>query len=276
MKYFIKSKKVKKSESVYKQKNHNECLGRTAEYFLSKMYLHPNLETIFKNDLINLSCIEKDISKFKKLKDYYPLLEYIGNRNHKYDFEYLDCRDCRNCRNCRDCRDCTDCRDCIHESKKYVSLKTNFKGSKVCPQVIGQTTFKKYRTHFHLDENISMDEMKRYMIENIDKILKEYINYTFHCDIIYYVKKKCTSQLFIIKHNEEKVKNIHFERSSISFSHIEKSKEWNESTTIYYLYEGKKYSIGEFQIHQHRNIIKFRWNFHHLLSLFRFEKIEII
>ena len=50
----------------------------------------------------------------------------------------------------------------------------------------------------------------------------------------------------------------------ILFSHNKKKNQWNESTTI----SINNISIGEFQVHNHRDCIKFRWTFENLLKLF--------
>ncbi len=244
---------VQKTEN--KRKNHNECLGRTVEYFISKMYFDGNIDTIFKPELVNLKLIEKDTELFEKLKTYYPYLTYTGNSDNKYDFKYIDIND--------------------GEKTKYVSVKTNFNGKKVCPQVIGQTTFKKYKSYFKIDENYTKPELKIYIMEHIDEILKEYLKFTFHCDIIYYFKERKTSGLHIIKYDENRVHNVEFEKGFVSFSHIKNNKDWNESSTVYYTLNDKTVSIGEFQVHNHRDNIKFRWNFDKIIELCGFEIIKV-
>ncbi len=241
---------------LLKKKNHNECLGRTVEYLLSKLYLNPNVDQIFKSELIDLQLVQKDVELFERVKDHYPYLEYIGNSDNKYDFKYVDIDN--------------------HQSVKYVSVKTNFNGYKVCPQVIGQTTLKKFRTYFQLDESYDIVKIKSYIIENISELLKAYIQNTFHCDILYYVKQKGKGKksiLKIIQYNSSKIGQIVFDPEKISFSHMVKNKEWNESTTVYYNVGEKRLSIGEFQIHNHRDNIKFRWSFQ---SLFDFLDLDII
>ena len=256
-----KEEKEEKEEIINqkKRKNHNECLGRTVEYLISKIYfnceIEQNIDTIFKPELINLKLVENDIDLFEKLKIYYPYLTYIGNNDNKYDFKYVDIND--------------------GEKTKFVSVKSNFNGKKVCPQIIGQTTFKKYKSYFQIDENCIISELKMYIINNIDIILKEYLKYTFHCDIIYYFKERKRNGLHIIKYNEELLHTMVFEKSLILFSHIKNNKDWNESSTIYYILNDKIISIGEFQIHNNRDNIKFRWNFDKIVQLCGFEIIEI-
>lgn len=238
-----------------KKKNHNECLGRTVEYFISKIYFDEAIDTIFKPELVNLKLIEKDIELFEKLKTHYPYLIYTGNIDNKYDFKYIDIND--------------------GEKTKYVSVKTNFNGKKVCPQVIGQTTFKKYKSYFKIDENYTKAELKIYIMEHIDEILKEYLKYTFHCDILYYFKERKNSGLYIIKYDENRLNNVKFEKGFVSFSHIKNNKDWNESSTVYYTLNNQTLSIGEFQVHNNRDNIKFRWNFDIIIQLCGFEIIKV-
>jgi hypothetical protein len=79
----------------------------------------------------------------------------------------------------------------------------------------------------------------------------------------------------IIPYTLEKMAQIQFEPEYLSFSHIEKSRIWNESSTLYYTQKGIKYSIGEFQIHRHRKVIKFRWIFQSIFQLFDLQIIYI-
>ena len=65
--------------------------------------------------------------------------------------------------------------------------------------------------------------------------------------------------------------NINWSNYTISFSHILKNKEWNESTCI----SINGFTIGEFQVHNHRDCIKFRWAFEKLLQFFN-NNFEII
>ena len=96
-------------------------------------------------------------------------------------------------------------------------------------------------------------------------LLKIYALNTFDCPIVYYNKYK--NLLLLVKIKEY----INWENYEIFFSHIKKNKKWNESSTIII----NNISIGEFQIHNHRDCIKFRWSFEKLLNLFK-DNFEII
>ena len=139
-----------------------------------------------------------------------------------------------------------------------LSAKTTKKDGKVCPQVIGQPSKKKFCEFFNIDLSVSLLEIKEYIISNISNMLNIYFDLTFDCPIIYFNKKSNVLQL--IKLTEK----INWNQYLIEFSHIKKNKQWNESSTI----SINNTSIGEFQLHKHRDCIKFRWCFEKLLKHF--------
>ena len=139
-----------------------------------------------------------------------------------------------------------------------LSAKTTKKDGKVCPQVIGQPSKKKFCEFFNIELSVSLLEIKEYIISNISNMLNIYFDLTFDCPIIYYNKKSNVLQL--IKLTEK----IDWSQYLIEFSHIKKNKQWNESSTI----SINNTSIGEFQLHKHRDCIKFRWCFEKLLKHF--------
>jgi hypothetical protein len=143
-----------------------------------------------------------------------------------------------------------------------LSAKSTKKDYKVCPQVIGQPSKKKFCQFFEIDLSLSYDQIKIYIQTNITKLLETYFHYTFDCPILYYNEDK--NNLWFIKNHT----NINWDDINIEFSHIKKNKTWNESSSIYF----NGYSIGEFQIHNHRDNIKFRWNLLNLLICFHNEK----
>jgi hypothetical protein len=148
-----------------------------------------------------------------------------------------------------------------------LSAKTTKKDGKVCPQVIGQPSKKKFCEFFNIKIGVSLLEIKDYIYSNITNMLNIYFDLTFDCPIIYFNKKSNVLQL--IKLTEK----IDWSKYSIEFSHIKKNKVWNESSSI----SIHNITIGEYQIHKHRNCIKFRWSFEKLLTLFKdnFNIIEL-
>ena len=139
-----------------------------------------------------------------------------------------------------------------------LSAKTTKKDFKVCPQVIGQPSKKKFCEHFEIDISLTSEQIKEYIVTNIEKLLKTYFEYTFYCPIIYY--NEHSNVLWLIKNHT----NIDWDNCIIEFSHIKKNKNWNESTSVTI----NGYSMGEFQFHNHRDNIKFRWNLGNLIYCF--------
>ena len=139
-----------------------------------------------------------------------------------------------------------------------LSAKTTKKNGKVCPQVIGQPSKKKFCEFFNIDLSVSLEEIKEYIVSNLANMLNIYFDLTFDCPIIYFNKKSNVLQL--IKLTEK----IDWNNYLIEFSHIKKNKQWNESSTI----SINNTTIGEFQLHKHRDCIKFRWCFEKLLKHF--------
>lgn len=208
-----------------------EDLGKIFEMAICLLY------EIEYNGKYKYSLQEADIIKDRlyKLKSIFPFrLEHIAKNGNKYDFATIN-----------------------NDVKIYLSAKTTKKNCKVCPQVIGQPTKRKFCEFFGIDCNL--EQIKNYIETNVKLLLETYIIHTFSCPIIYYNKYKDT--ILFIKLKE----NIDFTVNSISFSHIKRNKRWNESSSVII---GNN-TIGEFQIHNHRDCIKFRWSFEKLLSLYK-------
>lgn len=146
-----------------------------------------------------------------------------------------------------------------------LSIKTTKKNAKVCPQVIGQPSKKNFCKYFNLvNETNDVKIIKEYIQSNIKPMLKTYMSTTFCCPIIYY--NKDSDLLLFIKQKAD----INWNDYNIDFSHITKSKNWNESTTI----SINNTNIGEFQVHNKRDCVKFRWSFENLINMFN-ENFEI-
>jgi hypothetical protein len=151
--------------------------------------------------------------------------------------------------------------------EKHLSAKTSKRDGMVCPQVIGQPTKKKFCQYFKLPEGSTNDVIKEYIVANYRDMLIEYWNFTFDCPTIYYNKKRNKLIYVTIK------KDIEWWDFEYDFTHIINKKKWNESTTL----KIGPVSIGEFQVHKHRNGVKFRWSFENLLKAFpdHFEVLEL-
>ena len=149
-----------------------------------------------------------------------------------------------------------------------LSAKTNKKGGKVSPQVLGQATVSTFCKHFNLTVTTTPPEIKQYILDNISSMLPKYYSYTFDADILYYNESK--GKILFIQRKDD----ICWEDYPVSFTRntidSDSASYWNESSSI--SIDGK--NIGEFQVHNHRNCIKFRWNFENLLVIFK-EKFDI-
>ena len=154
---------------------------------------------------------------------------------------------------------------CVDDSSIKLSAKTSKKDGKVCPQIIGQPSRKKFCEYFALTADYDVEKIKDYILNNVTSMLCVYLSNTFDCPIIYYNKNRDLVQFIKMK------QPIDWSLYKIEFSHINKMKKWNESTTI----SINNICIGEFQVHNHRDCIKFRWAFEKLLALFG-EHFEII
>lgn len=154
---------------------------------------------------------------------------------------------------------------CKDNETIHLSAKTTKKDGKVCPQVIGQPSKEKFCRFFEINISSTHEEIKKYIELNVSNMLTIYSQYTFDCPIIYY-NQHFDKLLFI------KLKNtINWNEHNIIFKHLIENKIWNESAVI----RINNVSIGEFQVHNHRDCIKFRWNFEKILNLFG-DNFEII
>ena len=153
-----------------------------------------------------------------------------------------------------------------HEKPVTISVKSNTNGDKVCPQNIGQTTKQRFCQHIGLSSESSNYDIKQWILNNPKRLLQEYAHHLNHCDYIIHVqaKKKKTNILIesISWYRRELFDNINWEEGECIFT--KKTPEtWNESSSVRF----RNIPIGEFQIHNNRNNIKFRFNFRNLIKL---------
>jgi hypothetical protein len=237
----------------------NKCFFKTSEINTNKKVLTEDLGKIFEMAICLLYKTEYDGNykysleeansikeRICQLKYVFPYnIKHIAKNGNQYDFVSIDEKN-------------------IGE-KINLSAKTTKKNGKVCPQVIGQPTKKKFCNFFGIDIILNVEQIKEYIMDNIKILLKIYALNTFDCSIVYYNKYK--NLLLFIKLKE----NINWTNYDIKFSHINKNKKWNESSCI----SINNVTIGEFQVHNNRDCIKFRWAFENILTLFK-DNFEII
>ena len=174
----------------------------------------------------------------KSLVDLFPSCSHTAIRGGQYDFT------------------------AVADENKHLSAKTTKGDGKVCPQVIGQPSKKNFSKYFGIEGTPSNDEIKAYIQANLGKLLAAYNECTFDCPILYY-NKASDAMLYITQTSP-----IAWDDYTYDFSHKKNKKEWNESSSLYVTKDGAEVCIGEFQVHAHRDGIKFRWNFEKLLALF--------
>ena len=210
-----------------------EDLGKIFEMAICLLYETP-YDGKFKDSMLKAELLKDKISN---LKEIFPhKLIHSAKNGSRYDFTGED----------------------YHEIKLSAKTTKNKSSFKVCPQVIGQPSKKKFCEHFNIDINITIPQIKEYIITNIKTLLASYFENTFDCPVIFY-NESSNLLWFIKKHT-----NIDWDNCIIEFGHIKKNKNWNESTTIHI----NGYSMGEFQVHNHRDNIKFRWNLYNLIYCF--------
>ncbi len=229
-------------EETPKKKVETEDLGKIFEKAICLLY-EIDYQGKFK---YNVEDAEKLKIKIMKLKDAFPYkIKHTAINGGRYDYV------------------CTD------DETIKLSAKTTKKDGKVCPQVIGQPSKKKFCNYFELAENMEIDEIKKYIENNVLKMLDIYASTTFDCSTVYYNKHK--NKLLLIQQKEK----IDWSKYAVYFSHQIKNKEWNESSTINIVpldikEPNKKdfITIGEFQVHNKRDCIKFRWAFEKVIDVF--------
>jgi hypothetical protein len=151
------------------------------------------------------------------------------------------------------------------DGTKHLSVKTTKKGWKVCPQVIGQPARSTFCPRFGLPLKATNAEIKTYIQNNIAEMMPKYVETTFHCPVLFYCEAKNSCQLITMT-------SVPDWSTGIQYSLSRQNEAWNESTTLTgtRVISGAtvKVTIGEFQVHNHRDCIKFRWDLRGVLTLF--------
>ena len=233
-----------------------EDLGKKTEYALCLLLDIPYVsKSGYKYSIEEAEKIKERLSKVKEYLSY-DEFTHTGESSKLYDFTGKD--------------------------NNHLSVKTNKHKNdwKICPQIIGQPTKKKFCEYFELPIKCSDAKIKEFITENTVKVLKAYFENSFHCPILYYNEEEDT--VMIIK----KKSDIEWDKIDYKFSY-QKSKtgSWNESTTVYFekeskaiidsVSDSKAINIGEFQVHTNRDAIKFRFCLKNLIKNFK-DNLEVI
>ena len=137
-------------------------------------------------------------------------MNHVGNMNMKYDF--------------------------VDDDGKTMSVKTIMSGNKICPQSIGQCSFRSFNNKTGLKLE-SKNDFKKYFMDNKNAMLKQYLYNCICCDKMVVYKFQSGFIYIIDKCGEvEFASNLHFDTSKTI-------KDWNESNTVYVEYDDKRLSI---------------------------------
>ena len=218
--------------------------GKLFEMALCRVWETPYVGKFKYTDEDSEAKITKYVDRVRGILQYHPRMTHTAAKGSPYDFttvpEQIEQTEEKN----------------IHHlsNEQYLSVKTNKKGDKVCPQRFGQASKKKWCEYLGLE--VENTDIKKYILENTPRLLNKYLETTFECPVLYYQIPK--NQLMYVR----MINPIVWEPEKIAFSKTYET--WNESSSL--KYAGK--SLGEFQIHNHRNNVKFRWNFLNLMKVF--------
>jgi len=225
-----------------------EDLGKSVEYSLCNVF-----ETKFNGKFKYCQDrVQKLTTRFRFAKELFQGYIHVGHKDNLNDFE-------------KEIK--ADSEDSVF--LEHLSVKTTKKKNdwKICPQLIGQPTRFTFCQKFGLDSGekatLSDAKLKDYILENISNMMKEYTKTTFHCPIFFYNEQSDIAMII------KKINNLDWDSMEYRFSHIENKKSWNESTTLYIRKDNKNITIGEFQFHQHRDCVKFRFHLKNVLTIFK-------
>lgn len=162
---------------------------------------------------------------------------------------------------------------CIHTAKngsrydytseeKHLSAKSTKKTGKVAPQVIGQSTPKKFCELMGIEYTTDVN-LKEYIQKNITSILPVLVSYTFDCPTVYYNEKQDSIRYITLD------KKIDWEKYECKWT-CEWDK-WENSSTL----KIGKVSLVEFQFHTTRKNMAIRWCYENFLTLFS-ENLSIV
>lgn len=222
-------------------KKNNETLGMSAEYAICKMFSLEMPDSLKERADLKLAdeLFELLGKAFGELPE--PI-KYIGNEKgvrgkkskNSHDFKL--------------------------EGEKTLSVKTNY-GKYVCPPEVGQPggdTFLEYFSKILNIKEISPETFKKSVLEKADLMLPVYAHHLFGSDYLLWIfKKKDGFEYRIFGKNA--ADQIPWKKEKITFSQP-KPEDWNECDSI--SYDGL--SLGQFQVHKHRNSYKFRFHFENL------------
>lgn len=233
----------------------NETIGISAEVAIANAFdVSVHSEYVDRSDGNVVFLLEKDICGIFEKEGLPAPVAHVAEKQNPVDF--------------------------LLEDATTLSVKTNQRGlGKVAPQTIGQPTSKTYFEYFDDYLDIEVPEMyadkvklfKEISINEIDTVIRHYLDNLFECEHLLYFYDILDRSGRInrnYKYLYVKKRTINLDLSKDRFRFTQTINSWVESCTVRYVTdEGKALSIGEFQAHQNRDCLKFRFNMKNLLKL---------
>lgn len=153
----------------------------------------------------------------------------------------------------------------ILENNSTLSIRTNKKGTKVAPRIIGQAGYSVLNLYFkniYGKEIKTQNDIKNLIINKIDKCLPIFFEKLMDADYIVWIYKNQDNSFSYEIIDGDSLLNIEFDKNLLSFT--KGIDEWNESTTLKY----NGLSIAEIQVHTNRTF-KFRFILKNIVKLLK-------
>jgi hypothetical protein len=193
-------------------------------------------------------------SRLAKLPSLFPQCAHSAKLGSRYDFTAVD------------------------DPTQHLSTKTIKKGcAKVAPQVIGQAQPSKFCEELDIPFT-GVEDLKKYIQENIVSILPHLVSHTFDCPNLYYHQER-DKILFI-----QMVKDIVWSKMMYEWTKV--ADDWNNSSTLKIKVPQPEaeaspkgfVALVEFQFHTtSRTNMAVRWCYDNVLDIFRdnFSVVEL-
>lgn len=150
----------------------------------------------------------------------------------------------------------------ILSDNSTLSIRTNMKGCKIAPRIVGQAGFEKLNLYFSsiFGRPIkNQNDIKKLIINQIDQVLPVFFEHLFDADYILWIYQEEGEYKYHLIKGDAQV-DIDYKKENFTFTR--NYNEWTESTTL--KYKGK--SIAEIQVHKAR-AFKFRFVMNNIIPL---------
>jgi hypothetical protein len=181
---------------------------------------------------------EKLQPRLSKLRDLFPNYRHTAKKGARYDYTSST------------------------DETKHLSAKSTKKGGgKVAPQVLGQTQPAKFCEIIGI-QYTTIPDLKRYIQNDIVKILPILVGYTFDCSTIYYNQEEDTIRFITL--------TSAIDWNKYQFKWTCNWDDWKNSSTLKVLTAEGEVALLEFQFHtKSRTNMAIRWCYENFLNLFK-------